>query len=303
MNKCFCHFSNHLEFDRLKGNGYEVKDAKARNDISKLSSNIIYADMVGFIKFNTLEEANSYTDNTNDDLYNQYCTENSKIVFGNGYYPFNNKCKLYPRFEIEGNGGSNSVLVFNNYGFVADEKLYYQEIYFHDFSIISESHSIDIVNDKVNFPLSLYKNKFRRLKVNSLNGDCFHSYVGRNANNTDVLQFENEFEDIMVTAPNGAGFNGFYSVLTIFRRISDVGNQTPYIFRNCGGKFVDCNTSFSKARWFLYWDDQTTWNSFDLIMEKLTVVPFKDFVRASVLPVGSKSITNRLISLGIPMGF
>ena len=37
-------------------------------------------------------------------------------------------------------------------------------------------------------------------------------------------------------------------------------------------------------------------------MEKLTVVPFKDFVRASVLPVGSKSITNRALILAAIKG-
>lgn len=241
----------------------------------RFTKNVVNVDKLGFVKYNTLDEAMNSNGNINVSLWEKYVadgtiTKGSVVEFGAGFYPFsspiylpNNQFNInlgnkryYQGYNISG-VGSTSVLVFPaSKGFIAQHDADYYNALICDLTIMSKKECMDFYNDD-NPCYYIRDSHFERLHLYSEDSDCIYCLPGvyhHSDGTNDVLQYNNYFEYCSFKAPNGAGVSGFYAVFNVFRANNDVMGQCKYIYKNCGGRFTEHNLAFNRPEWILYWD-------------------------------------------------
>ena len=235
-----------------------VEDGTFAELLQAYTGGYIFVDSIPNIKkYATKADALSATDVTNASIINGLITSGNKgIIFGSGYYPFESYLKLTNDIEVYSIGGNGNLLFPDSDGFNFDATGYFQNIILHDLIIESKSYCINFKNDGTTYPNNVFKSKFYNLTLTSEDNDCI--YAGNNLGyGGDILCFNLEFDRIKVKAPNGAGFYGLGNLFTTYNNVSDF-ESIKYVFRNCWGKWTNCNTSFAHAEWFLYDDNMPT---------------------------------------------
>lgn len=149
---------------------------------------------------------------------------------------------------IESASNRRAVLNFpNSRGFVWDTKDYSANNSFQALVINSKGTSFDFVNGgKDNRPKNVYLSVFRRLRVNSKEGNCFDAGVANMGSSGDSCTFDNLFETIEVVAPRGSGFVGLASNTQQFTKVRCLECGVAF-FYNCAGVFDSCNGTWGNT--------------------------------------------------------
>lgn len=234
---------------------YNIKDEKARNDIEGIKAGYIFVDSLpGIIKYNTLQEAQeNYTTSKNSEILTPYIRNNKGIVFGQGFYPFENYLPLSGNIEIYSLGGGGNLIFPNSDGFNFDREGYYQDMHIHHLNIESKNICINFKGDNVTYPNNVYDSKFEFLRLKSYEKTCVYAGDNKNVASNGQLTFHLEFDHVRVSARE-YGFYGLGKLNTVFREITDY-DTIDVVFYNCEGIFINCNTTYAHANWFLYCDE------------------------------------------------
>lgn len=228
-------------------------DAQLAENTNKLSDGWTHADNLGVVKYTTEAEARgNIATSTNAQLVNTALSEGKKILFGDGYYPFESEMNIQStKNGLRGTFNTSRLIFPNTRGVVFTEPTYFGGFVLKGLSITSQGHCIDFENDNINCPRNFYQGIVEDLVLLSENGHCV--YGGKNSTSGDQRVFEQVFKNINVCAPNGSGFYGFNGLGIVFDYCRD-RTSIKNVFENCGGKFININTSFAKAEYFLFYN-------------------------------------------------
>lgn len=226
--------------------------------IDVVAGSYVYVDEIeGFVKYETLAEAQADTTNLNAEKLIEYITDGARLMFGAGFYPMNQTLDVFPNMEIT---SDSATLVFNNTrGIVFHSPRYYGNMNIHDIAIHAKSHCIDFMNEGGDTrPYNVYFSKFANLELYSVNGSCLYAgdVTGMSG---DQLVFSTTFRNIKVGAPNGYGVYGIGGLGILFEEISD-RYYCKAVFNNCFGTWQNCNTSFAGSGYFLRIDSKARTN-------------------------------------------
>ena len=269
-----------------------VEDGTFQNLLNAYFGDYIFIDTIpGIKKYDNLEDAQNDNTSTNAQILNELTLSGiNTIIFGKGYYPFENHISLKNMMEIY-SLGTDTTLVFNNSdGLVTDTTGYFQNILIHNINIISKGYCINFKNDNITFPNSIHTSKFYDLYLTSNEQSCIYAGDNIGIGNTP-LTFNLAFDRIKLQAPNGDGIVGFGTLITTYNEISDFGNIIN-IFRNCSGKWTNCNTSFAHAEWFLYDDNMA--NLYNYIFEFINC-NFENIIKGALYFNNNTSGINNII--------
>ena len=211
----------------------------------------VILDSIGITAFSTEEQARANV--YNSDLIQPLLDKGQNLQFNKGFYAFDKQFNFGIN-SIKGRGKTLSNLIFpNSKGISFTKETWVGNIVIKDLSITSKLHCIDFRNDDTGIrPYNIYQSYIGDLFLNSEEGHCVYGGDGR-GKGSDQLVFEQIFNNIRVTAPNGSGFYGIGGLGIRFEKINDAFS-IKNVFQNCHGQFYNINTSFAGAEYFLYFD-------------------------------------------------
>ena len=227
------------------------------SDVEKiLDDGWINVEVFGVKKYATSQDAlKNVAQDNNTAIVNDLLNKGFKLKFGSGYYAFDNQIEIVKITNgIKGIYQNTNLLFPNSKGIVFTKPSYYGRFVLKGLNITSKYHCVDFDNEGGESPNNVYQMDIKDLILDSEQGHCIYGGDNYNNQNHDMRVFETTFYNISVKAPNGSGFYGFNGLGIRFDYCRDYGS-IKNVFQNCGGKFVNINTSFAQAEWFLYYDD------------------------------------------------
>lgn len=233
----------------------EFLPVKSKMD-AVIDAEYLLADDIGLVKFEINADIPVDYVSQNAKILQPYLDEGCNIKFGEGRYVFESQLRVKSNCIRGVDRNKTSLLFPNSKGIVYGFAGYYANILFKDFSITSDDICIDYKGDGVTYPNNVFQSEYSRLNLKSTNGiACIHAGDNRGIG-SDQLIFEFIYTEIQVACEFGAGFFGITGLGIKFRSCRD-GYKIKYVFQNCSGEFLDINTSFAGAEYFLYWDEKS----------------------------------------------
>ena len=253
-----------------------IEDGTFAELLQAFTGGYIFVDAIpDIVKYDTKQDAlDNYATSRNSEILTPYIRENKGIIFGNGYYPFENYIPLSTDIEMYSIGGNGNLIFPNSDGIVFDRTGYFQDMHIHHLHIESKDYCINFKNDDVTYPNNVYDSKFEFLRLKSYEKTCVYAGDNINSSNDGQLTFHLDFDHIRVSA-HDYGFYGLGQLDTVFNEITDY-DTIDVVFYNCWGIFTNCNTTYAHANWFLFCDDDiATYYNYSFIFKNCNFEDFK----------------------------